>query len=233
MPDTTQNLALPLVAAAQAQKHVTVNEAFATLDGIVQLSVIDTDLTSPPGSPAQGNRYIVAATATGDWAGEEGQVAVYDGGAWVFRNPRAGWRAWVEDEGRQILHDGSSWIDAIAVSPNGAAITFAVTEEEITASGASVDTTITIPDRAIVFAVTTRTTVTVTGATSYDCGVAAEINKFGALLGVAAGSTNSGVIGPTAYFTPTTIRLTANGSSFTGGQVRIAIHFMLCGVPAA
>ncbi len=233
MFDTTQNLGLPLVAAAQAQKHVTVNEAFAALDGIVQLAVIDTDLTVPPAGPAEGDRYIVAATATGDWAGQEDRVAVFEGGAWDFRTPRAGWRAWVEDEGRQFLYDGAGWIAAIALSPNGAAISFQVIEEDVTASGASVDTAITIPDRAIVFAVTTRTTVTVTGATSYDCGVAGEADKFGALLGIAAGSSNSGVIGPTAYFTPTAIRLTANGGSFTGGQVRIAIHFMLCGVPAA
>lgn len=232
MSETTQNLGLPLVAAAQAQKHVTVNEAFAALDGIVQLSVIDTDLSAPPGSPAHGDRYIVAATATGDWVGEEGRVAVYDGGAWVFRMPRAGWRAWVEDEGRQILHDGTGWLAAIAVSPNGATSTFQVIEEEVTASGASVDTTIPIPDRAIVFAVTTRTTEAVTGATSYDCGVAAEVDKFGGLLGIAAGSTNSGVIGPTAYFAPTPVRLTANGGSFTGGKIRVAIHFMACGVPA-
>lgn len=233
MSDTTQNLALPLIAAAQAQKHVTINEAFATLDGIVQLSVIDTDLTAPPASPAEGDRYIVAATATGAWAGQEGRVAVYDGGAWGFRGPKTGWRAWVADEGRQIVHDGSGWLAAIAISPKAATISLQVIDEEITVSGASVDTTITIPDRAIVFAVSSRTTLTITGATSYECGVAAEAGKFGSLLGIAAGSSNSGVVGPTAYFTPTAIRLTANGGTFTGGQVRIAIHFMLCGVPTA
>ena len=233
MSETTQNLGLPMVAAAQAQKHVTINEAFAALDGIVQLSVIDTDLPSPPGSPAEGDRYIVGASATGDWAGQEGRVAVYDGGAWVFRLPRVGWRAWVLDEGREIHHDGTGWLAAIAASPSGATVTFQVTEEEVTVSGASVDTAITIPDRAIVFAVSTRTTEAVTGASSYDCGIAAEVGKFGGLLGIAAGSTNSGVVGPTAYFTATPVRLTANGGSFTGGKVRVAIHFMACGVPAS
>ena len=52
MPDTTAHLALPFIMAAQAQKHVTMNEALRLLDGIVQLSVLDRDLTAPPASPA-------------------------------------------------------------------------------------------------------------------------------------------------------------------------------------
>ena len=48
--------------AAQAQKHVTHNEALRILDTLVQLAVLDRDLTAPPGSPAEGERWIVKAT---------------------------------------------------------------------------------------------------------------------------------------------------------------------------
>lgn len=233
MSDTTNNLALPWVAGAQAQKHVTVNESLASLDAIVQLTVIDRDLTAPPASPAESDRYIVAATATGDWVGHEGSVAVYDGGAWAFHLPQSGWRCWVEDEGRDIIHDGSVWVRWIAFSSNGANMTLQVIEEEVTVSGASVDTTITIPNRAIVFGVTARTTQAITGAASYDCGTASETSKFGGSLGIGAGSTNAGVIGPTAFYSATALRLTANGGNFTGGKVRAAIHFLECGVPTA
>ena len=65
MPDTTTILSLPLILPAQAQKHVTHNEALATLDLIVQLSVINRTLTTAPALPAVGDRHIVAATATG------------------------------------------------------------------------------------------------------------------------------------------------------------------------
>ena len=58
--DTT-HLKLPYLAAAQAQKHVTHNEALRLLDGLVQLSVLDRDLTAPPGSPVDGDRYVVAS----------------------------------------------------------------------------------------------------------------------------------------------------------------------------
>jgi len=56
MSDTTTQLVLPYILAAQAQKHVTHNEALRLLDGLVQLSVLDRDLTAPPVSPRERNR---------------------------------------------------------------------------------------------------------------------------------------------------------------------------------
>ena len=81
MTDITSHLALPYVMASQAQKHVTHNEALRLLDGLVQLSVLDRHLTAPPGSPADGDRYIVAAGATGDWAGWDLNIAYFVDGA--------------------------------------------------------------------------------------------------------------------------------------------------------
>lgn len=57
--------------------------------------------------------------------------------------------------------------------------------------------------------VSTRTVTAVTGPTSYDYGVAGEPAKFGGSLGVAAGSTNFGVIGPQAFYAPTPISASA------------------------
>jgi hypothetical protein len=64
--DDTPNLRLPYIMAAQSQKHVTHNEAIRALDAVVQLAVLDRDLAAPPVSPAEGDRYIVAANPTGD-----------------------------------------------------------------------------------------------------------------------------------------------------------------------
>ncbi|SNT39845.1 DUF2793 domain-containing protein, partial [Antarctobacter heliothermus] len=113
MPDTTTNLMLPYILAAQAQKHVTHNEALRTLDGLVHLSVLDRDLTAPPGSPADGDRYIVASGATGDWSGWDLNVALWTDGTWLRLPPRNGWRAWVEDEGLLLVWDGSTWSDIL------------------------------------------------------------------------------------------------------------------------
>ena len=110
MSDATTNLALPYILAAQAQKHVTHNEALRLLDGLVQLSILDRDLTAPPGSPADGDRYIVASGGSGDWAGWDLNVAVFTDGAWWRLPPRVGWRAWIEDERLLLVYDGSGWI---------------------------------------------------------------------------------------------------------------------------
>ena len=59
--DDTANLKLPFIMAAQAQKHVTHNEALRILDAVVQLSVINRDLATPPASPTNGQRYIIGA----------------------------------------------------------------------------------------------------------------------------------------------------------------------------
>ncbi len=110
MSDATTNLLLPYILAAQAQKHVTHNEALRLLDGLVQLSVLDRDLTAPLGSPADGDRYIVASGATGDWAGWDLNIALWTDGAWLRLPPRAGWRAWVEDEDVLLVFDGAGWV---------------------------------------------------------------------------------------------------------------------------
>ena len=46
----TENLALPLLAGGQSQKHVTVNEALRTIDAAAQLSVMSAGLSAPPGA---------------------------------------------------------------------------------------------------------------------------------------------------------------------------------------
>ena len=110
MSDTTPNLLFPYILASQAQKHVTHNEALRILDGLVQLSVLDCDLIAPPGSPADGDRYIVSSGGTGDWAGWDLNVALFTDGAWLRLPPRTGWRAWVEDEGLLLAYDGAGWV---------------------------------------------------------------------------------------------------------------------------
>ena len=92
--DHTPNLALPYIAAAQAQKHVTHNEGIRALDALLQLAVADRDLAAPPPAPSDGERYIVASPASGDWTGAEAHIAAFQDGAWLNYAPREGWLAW-------------------------------------------------------------------------------------------------------------------------------------------
>jgi hypothetical protein len=111
MPNSP-NLILPFIEAAQAQKHITHNEALRVLDAAVQLSVLDRDLTAPPGGPSDGDRYIPASGATGDWSGKDLNIAAWQDGAWAFLVPREGWLCWVADEDTLLVWDGSAWADA-------------------------------------------------------------------------------------------------------------------------
>jgi hypothetical protein len=113
MADTT-NLALPYLEAAQSQKHVTHNEALTALDAIVMLSVLDRDLTAPPGGESDGDRYLVGGSATGTWSGEDGNIAAYQDGAYNFYPPQEGWVMWVADEDLLVTYDGSSWVSSSA-----------------------------------------------------------------------------------------------------------------------
>ncbi|MEX0752822.1 MAG: DUF2793 domain-containing protein [Xanthobacteraceae bacterium] len=113
MTDTV-NLGLPYIEAAQAQKHVTHNEALRVLDRVVHLAVLDRDLAAPPGSPSEGQRWIVAASPTGDWAGHASHVAAWQDGAWQFSVPGVGWLAYVIDEGALLTWNGSAWVDALS-----------------------------------------------------------------------------------------------------------------------
>jgi hypothetical protein len=113
MTDTTPNLALPELIAAQAQKHVTINEALRALDALVQLAVLDRDLAAPPGDPEEGQRWLIAASPTGDWAGHASEIAVWQDDGWDFYAPQTGWLAYVADEGALLAFTGSGWVDAI------------------------------------------------------------------------------------------------------------------------
>ena len=120
MPETPL-LRLPLLESAQAQKHVTHNEALMRLDWAIHLSVISRALAAPPVTVAEGARYLLPAAPSGAWAGQAGRIAVLQGGGWIFEAPRAGWRLWVEDEKKFLGFDGAEWLDLRASSGGPAA----------------------------------------------------------------------------------------------------------------
>ncbi|MGV8996410.1 MAG: DUF2793 domain-containing protein [Parvibaculaceae bacterium] len=237
MSDTT-HLALPYLEAAQAQKHVTVNDALRRLDALVHLSVLGRDGTTPPDGPDEGDRYIVGVGAGGAWDDEDGCVACWTDGAWMFLVPRTGWRAFDEAADEFVWFNGTGWVAETggggAVSAHGAATEFHILEADHTVTaGATNDTSFVIPDRAIVLGVTGRVLTTIAGATSWKVGVAADDGRYGTGIGVSSGSTLIGPSGPVTYWSPTALRLTATGGSFTGGVVRFAIHYVVLTVPSA
>ncbi len=107
----TPRLDLPLIAGEQALKHVTHNEALAALDAIVHLSVEELAVTSPPGSPSEGMAYDVGPSATGDWSGEDGKIAVWSESGWRFMQPAEGWILWDKDSAGFFVYLSSTWTE--------------------------------------------------------------------------------------------------------------------------
>lgn len=101
--------ALPLLAAGQAQKEITHNEALLAIDRVLQLAVVSRSVSVPPASAAAGAAYVVGDTPIDAWADSAGTIATFDGSGWVITSPRPGCLAWVADEAQFIVFDGSAW----------------------------------------------------------------------------------------------------------------------------
>lgn len=110
MSDTTR-LSLPYLAAGQAQKHVTVNESLRRLDALVQLSAVSVTTTAEPGSPNDGDIYLLPSGKTGaTWSAmSDGALAYYRDGAWEQLTPKAGWRCYAQDTDALYARGASSW----------------------------------------------------------------------------------------------------------------------------
>lgn len=80
-----------------------------------RFQVKDKDLTAPPGAPAEGDRYIIAAGATGAWATHDSQLVEWHAitgasAAWHYVKPFEGFETWVEDENVSYRWNGTAWV---------------------------------------------------------------------------------------------------------------------------
>lgn len=232
----TANLGLPLLQAAQAQKHVTVNDALVRIDAAAQLVLQSVDQNTPPGLANDGDCYGVAAGAVNEWAGQDGKVAVRANGGWVFLSPQRGWRARIVDREADALHDGSAWVSgALALSANGAATRHEVVEiDHVLAAGPTDTVTAALPAGTVVLGVTGRVIAPISGTlASWRIGVAGSDNRYGSGLGLAQGSFLRGLTAsPQAYYSDTDLLLTGEGGDFAAGTIRLAVHLWRLDIPA-
>ncbi len=233
----TARLELPLVQAAQAQKHVTVNEAFERLDALVQLSINSIGATTAPASPGEGDVHVVGVGAAGDWLGSDGLLAVFANNGWLFVAPLIGWRGWREDIGGFVTFDGVDWVEgAGSISPNGAGFVHRTIEvDHAVGSGATSVVSGVIPANSIAYGVTGRVLSTIGGASSFEVGADGSSDRYGSGIGVAAGAWLRGITGnPLTYYADTDVLLTSSGGNFDGsGVVRIAVHIAELTLPRA
>jgi hypothetical protein len=101
-----------------------------------QKPVVDR-LTAPP-AHTKGNRYLIIATASGDWSGKENQIAISDGAAWSYILPIEGMIVWVDDEDTYYKYDGSAWAEYLGSSVNPTNL-LSNGDFEVWSAGASAD----------------------------------------------------------------------------------------------
>lgn len=105
----SSRLELPYLEPAQAQKHVTHNEALRKLDMLVQLSVQGFNENTPPALPVTGQVFALGAAPTGDWAGQADMLALREDTGWTFAAPQPGWSATLAGTAEQRIWDGAAW----------------------------------------------------------------------------------------------------------------------------
>jgi hypothetical protein len=115
--DATPRLALPYLAAGQAQKHLTVNEALAALDGLVHTAVESRTLAAPPQAPADGAMYLRPPGAlAAPWQHfAPGALLRFEAGDWNALAAPDGALVLVKDESRLLVRAGGAWSELGAV----------------------------------------------------------------------------------------------------------------------
>jgi len=113
-------------------------EIFNAIKGMDwQDSVKSKSVATPPTTPVTGDRYIVAASATGAWLNKTGQITEWNGTAWVFYPAATGWAAYVEDENKNYTYNNAGqWV------PTGGANQNVVAGNGLTGGGSSDTVTI-------------------------------------------------------------------------------------------
>lgn len=109
MSETSPRLELPYIQPAQAQKHVTHNEALQVLDSLVQMVLQSIGANDPPASPASGTLFYLGSAPTGAWSGQSEKLAVWNSGAWQFFEPLEGWRAWDLETDQGYVYRQAVW----------------------------------------------------------------------------------------------------------------------------
>lgn len=231
----TARLGLPLVQAAQAQKHVTVNEAMVRLDGLVNMVLQSESTTIPPSLVLDGHCYAVPLGAVNAWSGHDGAIAIGTNGGWDFVQPMRGWRAFIVDRGAGAVFDGSDWREGmvtLSAHNAGMALRTVGTDHVVTAGAVSLTGHV-IPSNAMVVGVTGRVITAITGTlTGWSLGSPGAVGRYGTGLGLSGGSWVRGLLSsPLTHYAPEVLQLDATGGSFAGGTVRLAVHYLELGLP--
>jgi hypothetical protein len=186
------------------------------IDAMLLGAVINFTTSAPPGSPANGDAYIVKATGTGAWAGHDNAIAIWTtdnpgGSAWEFYAPTAGMLVWNVGTLSFYAYDGSAWgvlsAGALPVTVNArvASYTAALGDaNNIVTMNVAGANSFTVPPHSVV---------------AFGVGVALTVTQLG------AGQTTLVAGAGVTLLTPATLGLRAQNS--TAALIQIAVDTWL------
>jgi len=113
---TTFNFGIQLWAEGDTQPQTKYNSLATAFDFWMGRGVKSKVTTTQPGSPAEGDAYIIPAGATGAaWSTfAQNSIALYLSATWYEFVPTARVRVYVDDDGFDWFWSGSAWVDPYA-----------------------------------------------------------------------------------------------------------------------
>jgi len=113
MATDTPSLNLRRMDEGQATAEVLHNESVNFIDALMRKAVISV-LSVPPGSPSEGDVYLVGSGASGVWTGEDDSIAFFFAD-WFFLSPIEGWTIWINNVNDRLVYDGAAWLGGVIV----------------------------------------------------------------------------------------------------------------------
>jgi hypothetical protein len=104
----TQHLSLPLLAANQAQKELSINEALVIIDALLNNYASKININNPPANVVNGELYIIGDAPTGEWKNKVNYLAYFFNG-WRFIKPNPGLDIWVSEENSLYRFIDNKW----------------------------------------------------------------------------------------------------------------------------
>lgn len=104
--------------AGQSQKEGYVNEITARLDALLHCAV-EAEQAAPPTAPVDGQCWLIASGASGEWSGKAGQIAIRQSGNWLYAQPRDGMRLFNRANNQDVLFNAGWQAASRPAAPSG------------------------------------------------------------------------------------------------------------------
>lgn len=121
--ETSARFVLPLLAAGQAQKEVTHNEALTLIDLALCPVVEAVGTNIPPSTPTLGQAWIVGTAPSAGWTGAANALAGWTAGGWRFVQLPVGASVTLHSNGLKWKRNSTAWVVSPTASvPTGGLI---------------------------------------------------------------------------------------------------------------